>query len=769
MQQKQNLNRMRKKIIKYSATFVAISALSIGINAQDVKSFIGMAVQGDAMQGVGHADLNTLKVALNNWRSSYEANGGNPEVLRLALGSSRVLTDTATKARGHFQFNLKTGEATFQAKQLETGHYDLWLVDSKDGSVRPKAEDNMIRLGSFDVTGDGIGRLEARLERSQLLGFTMDSIVVSEAGKSPVEKLVLSGAPGLMHKLYYADKPWLTTSVGDFATTLPENSTPFEFLLPKVAQADAVSDLAPILGQLVAEGRQIFHHETFDGNGRTCGTCHREDNNFTLDPNYIMKLPPSDPLFVAETNPELADLEDSVLLRKHALIKTNIDGFGGPDIFRSVPHTLAMFTSIDHECTASKADGCTFGDSGFGGEFAKTDGTGYVGSGGEFSQDNHAFAHSTGWSGDGAPGTGSLREFTLGAITQHNPKTMARRIGIDFRLATEHELDAVEAYMLSLGRSKDYPIYQIQFKDTLVQAGKELFDSKVNPVVNGQPMLGETANCNGCHQNAGARSSSTKANPTRNTGIENMKIHPARLLKPDMAYDGGFGTEAAYCGSDAGDTPNCFGDGRFSTPPLIEAADTAPYFHNNAVSTLEEAIAAYNSDAFNTSPGSNSKGTDRRIKLDSTQVVAIASFLRSINALENMRMSDQLSNQAKQINDSATARDLVKLAKEENLDAVQVLKEGVLGNNWKAVQSLEKADYFLKLAQLSPARTLRNSMLNQALAQTKQARGFIVQSCDPTAVPSPEEQANPLVRKVPSPADEFVFSCAELGLDALGN
>lgn len=248
-----------------------------------------------------------------------------------------------------------------------------------------------------------------------------------------------------------------------------------------------------------------------------------------------------------------------------------------------------------------------------------------------------------------------------------------------------------------------------------------------------------------------------------------MKIHPARLLKPDMAYDGGFGTEAAYCGSDAGDTPNCFGDGRFSTPPLIEAADTAPYFHNNAVSTLEEAIAAYNSDAFNTSPGSNSKGTDRRIKLDSTQVVAIASFLRSINALENMRMSDQLSNQAKQINDSATARDLVKLAKEENLDAVQVLKEGVLGNNWKAVQSLEKADYFLKLAQLSPARTLRNSMLNQALAQTKQARGFIVQSCDPTAVPSPEEQANPLVRKVPSPADEFVFSCAELGLDALGN
>jgi CRP-like cAMP-binding protein len=34
--------------------------------------------------------------------------------------------------------------------------------------------------------------------------------------------------------------------------------------------------------QLVERGRDIFFDETFDGNGRTCGTCHREDNNFTI-------------------------------------------------------------------------------------------------------------------------------------------------------------------------------------------------------------------------------------------------------------------------------------------------------------------------------------------------------------------------------------------------------------------------------------------------------------------------------------------------------
>ena len=42
--------------------------------------------------------------------------------------------------------------------------------------------------------------------------------------------------------------------------------------------------------------------------------------------------------------------------------------------------------------------------------------------------------------------------FAQGAIAQHFPKTLERINGIDFRLATSEELDALEAYMLSLGR-----------------------------------------------------------------------------------------------------------------------------------------------------------------------------------------------------------------------------------------------------------------------------------------------------------------------------
>lgn len=724
---RKNLTVATKKFFKLSATLAAVSTLAFAVSLQ-YEHWTGSsneAINTVNSDSVGHGDVNTLKAALNVWRENYESQGGSGDILKLSLGYSKVLSEEFTKARGQMQLNLKDGVLAFRSTGLDAGKYILWAVDNAHGSVKPEVGDKMMQLGSFEVA-DNKGYLETRLERSKLLGFTLDAVVVTQEGRTPKDGVTITGAPDLMHKLYYADKPWLTTAMGDFNTLVPETTPPFEFLLPKAAQADTLSDLTPVLGALVARGREIFHNETFAGNGRTCGTCHRADNNFTLDPNYILTLPSTDPLFVAETNPALADLEDPTLMRKHGLIKTNVDG-PDVDIFRSVPHTLAMATTAKTETLAA---------------------------GGEFAADE-AFANATGWSGDGAPGSGSLREFTQGAVAQHMPKTMSRISGTDFRMPTEAELDAIEAYTLSLGRSKDYPVYQISFNDPLLQIGKELFDTKTNPVdSNGVPILGETANCNGCHQNAGGRSSSTKANPTRNTGIENMKIHPARLLKADMAYDGGFGQNAANCGPNADQA--CYGDGRFSTPPLIEAADTAPFFHNNAVSTLEEAIAAYNSDAFNTSPGHLSKIIDRSIKLDSTQIVAIASFLRAMNVLENLRLSDQLDHQAKQISNNKTARELANLANEENQDAIRVLKEGVLGTNWKALQKLEKAAYYHKLALLSPVARLRNSLLNNALTLKQQARALIA-TCDPNA-------AVPVTVKVPTPAKEFLYTCAEIGL-----
>ncbi|MHC4458530.1 MAG: hypothetical protein ACYS0I_15880, partial [Planctomycetota bacterium] len=167
--------------------------------------------------------------------------------------------------------------------------------------------------------------------------------------------------------------------------------------------------------ELIEKGRNIFFNETFNGNGRTCGTCHPRDNNFTIDPAFIATLPENDPLFVAEFIPELKkNFENPKLMREFGLILENLDGFddlANKFTMRGVPHTLALRTSVD---------------SGQGPR--------------------------TGWSGDGAPGDGTLRSFATGAVIQHFTKTLNRVPGIDFRLPTQEELDALEAFQFSLGR-----------------------------------------------------------------------------------------------------------------------------------------------------------------------------------------------------------------------------------------------------------------------------------------------------------------------------
>src|SRR5262245_48333360 len=62
----------------------------------------------------------------------------------------------------------------------------------------------------------------------------------------------------------------------------------------------------PSQSELIEQGRRLFNQENFNGNGRTCASCHPASNNFTLDPQFIASLPPSDPLFVAEFNPQLS-------------------------------------------------------------------------------------------------------------------------------------------------------------------------------------------------------------------------------------------------------------------------------------------------------------------------------------------------------------------------------------------------------------------------------------------------------------------------------
>ncbi len=408
--------------------------------------------------------------------------------------------------------------------------------------------------------------------------------------------------------------------------------------------------------QLVKLGRFLFNNETFNGNGRTCGTCHPAENNFTIDPQFIATLPPNNPLFVAETNPVLADLEDPVLLRTLGLICENVDGFDQPCRFRGVPHTLALRTSTTPP-------------------LANPPGAGNVLVPG--TDPPVELADSTGWSGDGAPigngANGELRLFAVGAVTQHFTKTLNRVPGVDFRVPSNLELDAIVAFLLATGRQEDTALKDtdspigLVFKNPVVEYGKQVFqDQDINT----------GARCSLCHDNAGANRPPNNANAGRNTladtRVELTVNAPAFLLQANEIFvDGGFGKPPAISPDIPPRTPTPapgFGNGQFKASPLIEAAITPPLFHNNMAPTLEAAIAFFGSPEFNQ--------PNRIINLNSDKVAGISAFLRAIGSME---LADRaIRNNLDAIAASVFTDDIafIKVSAKNTSDALKLLQEG---------------------------------------------------------------------------------------------
>ena len=75
---------------------------------------------------------------------------------------------------------------------------------------------------------------------------------------------------------------------------------------------DAGKTLTIPLATQVAQGGNLFNGETFQGNGRTCASCHVASLNFALPPSNIQSRFSTvsatfDPLFIGETNPSSFD------------------------------------------------------------------------------------------------------------------------------------------------------------------------------------------------------------------------------------------------------------------------------------------------------------------------------------------------------------------------------------------------------------------------------------------------------------------------------
>ena len=442
----------------------------------------------------------------------------------------------------------------------------------------------------------------------------------------------------------------------------------------------AVSIFSTPKADLVAKGEEIFFNETFDGNGRTCSTCHRPEDNWRITPAFIATLSDDDPLFVHEFVPALKEnFEKSELLREYGLVLGNPNGFG--DLENDfVMHTVQSLRSVRTSIQGMEFEGAE----------NRLDFMGPL----------------TGWAGDGAPGDGSLRSFAIGAIMQHMPKTLNREPGVDFRRPTEEELDALEAFMLTLGRQEELQL-PLRLKGELALRGQELFIDKDQ----------KNGRCNVCHFNGGASSLSAVA--LSDGRIENLGsiVHAT-----GEEFAPGKPTELIPLDDGFGDTH------QFNVPPVVEAADAGPLFHSGFVRSVEEAVDIYNLDTFKNAPVgialSTRFGTDTN--LSASEVLAIGGFLRVINALENIRETTQLleASLEKGLFETERARELIRRARYETEDAIIVL-DGV-NLHPIAVGRLRRAERFIREAGESAFS--RATLTQEALDEFEHARSILIES-----------------------------------------
>lgn len=648
---------------------------------------------------IGNVD--NLRNAYERWKAAVTA-AGQASKLVLPLGYSKGLSSKHTRAHGQATLDLVRGALAIEVVGLpERDAWDVWLVDNRPGvgaSVLAEPGDGFLHLGRLVHKEGQAATLRGRLEPAQMEAFKLDLLMVAKAGDPLKTARVLFGSPTLFQRLYYAElrgEPYRVGTDRNQEQLAHPVLAPLLGLIPAPAYAAEPAELE----ELIAKGEDLFFNRTFKGNGRTCGTCHPKENNFTLDPAFIATIPDTDPLFVADPdkaafNPDLANLEKPEMMEMFGLILENLDGFedldddGNPDKFvmRAVQHTLALPTSITPVTNIPPGG-----------------------------PQGPAPANMTGWSGDGSPNTGSMRDFIIGAVMQHYPKTLARVPGVDFKLPNDKQLDALEAFQLSLGRQIDLDLANLVLSNAAAADGQDIF-------VNGTGVPATPGSCNACHNNAGAGfATAGDENRNFNTGIEDRLDSPTispTAMALGVPRDGGFGKldVAPSIGDGA------FGNDTFNTQVVVEAADTAPLFHTNVAPDIEAAVRHYTLPEFN-----NRVPLSFRIALDETQITQVGTFLRVINAVENIRSARQFASTALEISSFVVVPQPLSLALEEIGDARRVLEDKLL-HTLDAVPELESAETLLDQARGEADETARNGLIDSAIIDLDEARAFMVTS-----------------------------------------
>jgi cytochrome c peroxidase len=618
----------------------------------------------DPRSGAAYGDASVFLQRYLAFRGRQLASG-SPDTLTVPLGVVKPTSRSFSGAAGALTIDLGSGEFRVTLRGLTPGEtYTLRLVDQPDGGGAERS----VTLAAVHAAHE-TAEVSGRLDPAASAGVEVDRAVVTRGDAT--SDVVASGSVSVLQKLFFHRRALRVRGAGAPALDERTRAPALAKLVPGVATVGGEA-AAVAIDDLIRDGARVFTTETFGGNGRTCATCHPPSNDFTIDPAFIAGLPPDDPLFVAERVPELARLERPRLMREFGLILENLDGLDAPDekfVMRSVSHTIGLPVSLQADTSLPGGP-----------------------------------AQMTGWSGDGAPGAGTLRDFATGAVTQHLTRTMSRVPGEDFVPPTERQLDALEAFQLSIGRDFDPDLSTMSFLAPDVEAGKVLFvDGTGDPRAGGR--------CNACHANGGALNSSGE-NRNFDTNVEDVP-HPAQAME---AYprDGGFGQ-----GEDGGGS---FGDSEFNTPSVIEAADTPPFFHNNLVSTLEEVVRFYTRPEFN-----DPRDEDARFAFDDVQVGQVADFMRALNVLQNLADSRRALGALLEHGDAhPDAAPRLEAARLDAGDAIRVLGEGHLHPD--AVAEVSRARELVVLAQHAGSEPDVRSHVEQAIARLDAARALIVAS-----------------------------------------
>jgi hypothetical protein len=424
---------------------------------------------------------------------------------------------------------------------------------------------------------------------------------------------------------------------------------------------DAGQTLTIPVASQVAQGQNLFNGETFQGNGRTCGTCHVASLNLALPPSNIQSRFSTvsatfDPLFIGETKPSSFDPGFDFNLNTLVLAETVPSGAPCIGTLQGIitsgsgaTAATAMVLTQVSPTTYLVSGGMNPAVSGTVSDSNSCSGTVMSITAGSLgaipgstvlgledpkrmrtSADTVNFPQGRGLileNIDGFPPTPSvfrksphllnlnqrfgpfglsgsvpdLQTFATGAVTQHFPRTLARNSGgsnPDFRLPTPDELAALEAFM----RAQEFPPgtdpNKFNLNRFVITAAQQ----------RGFADFFGRANCSFCHSGTVLTNSALF-----NTGVVNQTINSAAVdnlpCEPSTA-----------CGTRA-----------FSVRQLFNIANLGPFFHDGSAATLPDVLAFYNSSFFNTSPGEAFSGTINTTLIGPTAADDIVAFLEGIS------------------------------------------------------------------------------------------------------------------------------------------